>query len=149
MTTLKLFDELSALNEPVISRFLTKNADKLIHSSTIPEFVEKIGKLSAKLPTDRQEKVEIILGYTLKEYAEYEDVFEEIIDIENEEDSLLIQTKEKKRISNTKHIKQTKHNNITHALKHVSENLAQTPYDSKLIAKRSSLQKQNHILEKQ
>ena len=149
MTNLKLFDELYALNIPGISRFLARNANKLIHKCTIYEFAEKVGEISVKLPAPQQEKVELILAYTLKEQLEYEEEygFEYCEDLDLIDNLDLFATKKNTHIESEKHI-ESKRENISYALKHVGEGLAQTPHDHTLIAKRSSLQKQNHILNK-
>ena len=139
MTTRKLFDELCALQISDVTRFLKKHEEDFVAMSII-DFVKEIDKISAKLPPQSQEKVEIILAYTLKELEEREE--DEYFDIVEKSSSL-----EEKRNSDAKHEKHKKEN-IQHAMEHLSKELVQNPKDPQLATKRTSVQKQNHILSK-
>ena len=77
MTNKALFDELRALKINAISAFLNENADKLLNYPILV-FIEEVSKISSLLSPATQEKVDVILAYTLKEFEESVEVLEEI-----------------------------------------------------------------------
>jgi len=137
MTTAKLFDELNALQIPELNRFFRKNKEKLIILS-VSDFCEKVGKISATLPSELQEKIEIILAYSLKEEEQQLPEPEKVITTEHNG---------KRYINDVKHINEKKAN-INYALNHIAKEIAKHPENPHLNAKRASIQKQNHLLGK-
>jgi len=144
MTTNKLFDELYALQIPKINQYLDKNKPKLVQQS-ITECTKRIQRISATLPTEQQELVDVVLGYALKEKEE---------ENASEEDTVLASSSfakdtslQDKRYSDAKHTAHKKEN-IEYAEHYLGKELKNNPHDPQLTAKRSSVQKQKHLLTK-
>jgi len=137
MTSRSIYDELYALKIKALNKALRNEKDVLI-SMPIRAFITEVGTLIKQLPEDEREKPETILAYAMYELEQEEPIDEEIHIFDNTTD---------KKGTDKKHQK-SKTETIQHAIKHAAEESLQHPDEPQLAAKRKSLQKQSHLLNK-